>query len=72
MDPSGYRVENRLGAKGGSNRSKPSRAVYWLVEVVFLVFGLRCYMKGGQDWQPSQNGLHICQRVQGPGQTVHG
>lgn len=66
---SGYCVGNRVGAKGSS---KPSKDIYWLVGVVSFVFGLKYYIKGGQDWQSSQNELHIFQRCQGPEQTVLG
>lgn len=68
MDHPGYCVEKRIGAKGGS---KPSKDIYWLMEVEFVVFGLGCSVRGRQDWR-----LHKMDYTKSkdarPQQTVHG
>lgn len=58
VDSSVYCAGNRVEAKGSS---KPTKDIYCLVGVVSFVFGLRCYIKGGQGWKSSQNELHIFQ-----------
>lgn len=52
IDPFGYCIEKRRGAKGGS---KLSEDIYWLMDVESMAFGLGCSVEGGQGWQTSHN-----------------
>lgn len=61
MDQSGYCVEIRIRAKGGS---RPSKDIYRLMEMAFVVFGLGCSMKMMATLAASQNGPHKLDRCQ--------